>query len=205
VPVTCVWLARHGQSIWNRDKRITGQLDPPLSPMGERQAEGLAHCLAEVPLEAIVASTLQRSLRTAQVVAAGRGLAVEALSALREIHFGELQGRPRDGRDPEAERAWAAREQDKRAFRPAGGESYAELTGRVLPCLAELLTRHKGGSILIVGHRNTNRALLQGLMGWSPGVAVTVRVRSDCCYMITLGTGAPRLETRRFGEAEVLQ
>jgi broad specificity phosphatase PhoE len=205
MPVTCVWLARHGQSSWNREKIITGQLDPPLSPRGERQAEGLARCLADVPLEAIYASTLVRSRRTAQTVAVGRGVPVVELAALREIHFGELQGRPRDGRDPDVERAWAEREHDKRAFRPAGGESYDDLAARVLPCLTELLARHAGGRILIVGHRNTNRVLLQGLMGWSPEIAIAVRVRSDRCYQITLGAGTPRMETRPLVAAEIVQ
>jgi len=205
MPVTTVWLARHGQSTWNREKIITGQLDPPLSPRGERQAQELARCLAGISLEAIYASTLDRSRRTAQAVAAGRGVPVAELPALREIHFGELQGRPRDGRDPAAARAWAARERDKRAFCPAGGESYDDLAARVLPCLTELLARHAGGRILLVGHRNTNRVLLQGLMEWSPEVAIAVRVRSDCCHLITLGAGAPVLETRRILAAEIFQ
>jgi broad specificity phosphatase PhoE len=71
-------LIRHGESIWNGERRIQGNQDPPLSPRGRRQAELLAARLhAHLPkAAAIYTSPLRRAAETAQVVGAATGLSV---------------------------------------------------------------------------------------------------------------------------------
>ena len=59
--VTTVLAVRHGETAWNRESRIQGHLDIPLSPLGLAQAQRLAQALAGEPLDAIYASDLQRA------------------------------------------------------------------------------------------------------------------------------------------------
>lgn len=182
-----ILLARHGQSEWNRCKRVTGQLDPELAPEGRAQALALAELLAGIRLSAVFASDLARSRETARPVAAAHGLEVQELAALRELHFGVLQGRFRDARDPAAAALWRARKADPLGFRPPKGETFAELSLRVGGAVRRILAVHLEGTVLIVGHRNTNRAILASLLGWSPEVAVAAAVRHDRLYRLQMG------------------
>lgn len=196
--VTTVFLARHGQSRWNRCKLVTGQLDPELAPEGQTQARDLALLLRGMPLSAVCASDLSRSRETARAVAEAHGLAVQVVPALRELHFGALQGRFRDARDPEAEALWRARKADPASFRAPGGESFAELMTRVRSALRAILAAHPGGMVLIVGHRNTNRAILGTLLDRTPEIAVTAAIQHDCLYRVQMGN-PPEVSAIRFG------
>lgn len=193
-----VYLARHGQSLWNRRRIITGQLDPDLAPDGELQARELAALLRDIPLTAVYASDLTRSRRTAEVVARSHDVELRVVGALREQHFGALQGRFRDERDPAAQLQWQARTAEPLAFQPEGGESFAELLRRVGPAARAIVAAHPSGAILIVGHRNTNRAILATLMGWSPEDAVAAAIRHDCLFRLQLGN-PPGCSAQRYG------
>lgn len=182
-----IFLARHGQSEWNRCKRVTGQLNPELAPEGRAQAHALADLLAGVRLSAVFASDLARSRETARPVAESQGLELQELAALRELHFGALQGRFRDARDPAAAALWRARKADPLGFRLPGGETFTELSLRAGSAVRRILAAHREGMVLIVGHRNTNRAILASLLGWSPQVAVTASVQHNRLYRLRMG------------------
>lgn len=86
-------LVRHGESEWNRIGRYQGQQDAPLSELGLRQAEALAHRLQNEQLDAIYTSPLQRARRTAEAI--GRfhpSLPLHQDPALMEIDHGEWEG-----------------------------------------------------------------------------------------------------------------
>jgi broad specificity phosphatase PhoE len=183
-----LFIARHGQSEWNRDGRVTGQLDPALSEQGKRQANSLREVLNDVPLAAVFASPLARARDTATPTAQAHALRLDTRPELREIHLGVLQGRYRNERDPNAQRLWEERKQDIYGFRAPGGESFAELERRVVPCLTDILQNEHGRSVLIVGHRNTNRVLLGALLGWAPEAAASIPIRSRKLYEITIDT-----------------
>ena len=163
--ITTLYVARHGQSEWNNQSLITGQLNPALSPKGAQQSEALARCLHDEPLAAIYASDLQRTVDTSQPTATQKGMAIVRLPGLNEIHLGVLQGRHRDDRDPEAQALWAQWQADLWGFCVPGGERMDEFAQRVEAALYALLQRHRGERILIVGHRATNRVLLGTLLG----------------------------------------
>ncbi|MDZ4862337.1 MAG: histidine phosphatase family protein [Gemmatimonadota bacterium] len=199
-----VFLARHGQSLWNRRKLVTGQHDPALAPEGEAQAQDLAVLLRDVALSAVYASDLSRSRETARVVADEQGREVRQLPALRELHFGTMQGRFRDERDPEVATLWRARKADPLRFCAPGGESFADLITRVRFPVRQILKAHPTGTVLIVGHRNTNRAILATLLGWAPEQAVTAVVRHDCLYRLRMGT-PPGVSPIRFSSPRTVE
>jgi broad specificity phosphatase PhoE len=194
-PPTTLFLARHGQSESNHQALITGQLDVGLSPKGVQQSEAIAACLQDEPLDAIYTSALQRTQATAQPTAVAKGLPLNLRPALDEIHLGELQGRHRDERDPEAQAIWAAWQADLWGYRVPGGERFDEFAQRVGDELQALLQQHRGGRILIVGHRATNRVLLGTLFGWPRERWEALRLRNKFFYRLRLGGAAPEVAT----------
>ena len=179
-----IYLARHGQSETNLERRLCGQLDPALSPLGIEQSRQLARVLADVPLRAIFTSTLQRTVQMAAPIARARGVASVALAGLNELALGVLQGRFRDERDPEAQALWQQRKADPARFRAPGGESFPELEARVLAALDQMLESAPSGAALIIGHRESNRALLKGLLGWSTERVLQAKLRNHFVYDI---------------------
>ena len=92
-------LLRHGQSIWNRDKKFTGWSDVPLSPKGEQEAEQAAYLLKQAgfSFDVCFASSLQRATATARIVLSSMQLDVPLQQSwrLNERHYGALEGMER--------------------------------------------------------------------------------------------------------------
>lgn len=191
-PATTLYIARHGQSEWNNQRLITGQLDPGLSERGQQQSRALADCLRGEPLAAIVVSALRRTADTARPAAEALGLPMTVEPDLNEIHLGVLQGRRRDETDPEAQALWAQWVADLWHFRVPGGERFDEFDERVGRALDAILARHAGRQVLIVGHRATNRVLLGRLFGWPRERWAELRLRNKFFYRLRLrGAGEP--------------
>ena len=192
-----IFLARHGQSSLNLEQRISGQANANLSEKGLEQAQALRDVLRHEPLTAIYASSLDRAVQTARPTAEHHGLDIRALDDLREIGLGILEGRYVDERDSEACRLWAERSVNRRGFTVAGGESYPEFEARVLNCLEQIrITSY--GSILIVGHRNTNEVILARILAKGPEAGVEINVKNKYLYAITCES-APEVMTIRLG------
>ena len=85
-------LIRHAESTGNRQRRLQGRADFPLTERGRRQAEELAAALSRLPITAVSSSPIRRALHTAEAIAGPLGLKVEAQAALQEYDFGELSG-----------------------------------------------------------------------------------------------------------------
>ena len=160
-----VFLARHGETEWNAEHRLQGRSNTRLTPRGEAHARALAELLRDEPLNAIFTSTLGRTIATAKPLATARGITAEARPELVELSYGVLEGRTAEDSDPEFVRLWAERKRDPLRFRAPGGETYAELAVRVGRFVDEIRARFPDGSLLVVGHRATNRTLLALLLG----------------------------------------
>jgi broad specificity phosphatase PhoE len=161
--VTTILLARHGESDWNRDRRWQGYADRPLTDRGREQARALAERLSDIRLDAIYSSDLERARATAEAVARPRGMAVEQVPALREVDVGSWSGLTRDEaqeRYPEAFTRWLAGD--------AGwtdGETYEEMSGRVLRAIADIVGDHSDGRVLVVAHGGPIRAVHAAALG----------------------------------------
>lgn len=196
---TTLWLARHGQSEWNNQSRVTGQLDPALTDKGRLQSQALADCLRDEAMDAIYSSTLGRSVETATPTAAATGLPIVREAALCEIHMGVLQGRHRDARDAEAQALWARWQAEPWLFCVPGGERFDEFAQRVGAVLRMVLQRHAGQRVLVVGHGATNRVLLGMLLEWPRERWFELRPRNKFCYRLELGDSATRIATYTLG------
>ncbi|MCK7469917.1 MAG: histidine phosphatase family protein [Desulfomicrobium escambiense] len=131
-----LFLARHGQTL--AEGTFYGHDDVPLAPTGRAQMERLAAHLERHALAAVYSSDLQRAREGAELVAAGRGLQVQADPRLREMHLGCLEGLGRR-RGPGPAPGLAARDYASMVeYRmPGGGESLVDVWQRVAPALAE--------------------------------------------------------------------
>ena len=85
-------LIRHAESVGNRERRLQGRTDFPLTERGRHQAQELAAALSRLPVSAVYSSPIRRAVDTAEAVAARLGLAVDIQAALQEYDFGELSG-----------------------------------------------------------------------------------------------------------------
>lgn len=149
---TRVLAIRHGETAWNVDSRIQGQLDIPLNDKGRWQARRMAAALADEPLEAIYASDLARAFETAEALAAATGVAVRGEPGLRERAFGHFEGQTFaeiEQRWPELSLRWRRREPD---FGPVGGETLQAFFDRVAATARRLVAGHPGGTIALVAH-----------------------------------------------------
>lgn len=149
---TALLLIRHGETAWNAEHRIQGQLDIPMSPLGMLQAARLAECLSSEPVDAVYSSELSRAWLTAAPLAARLGLDVIAEPRLRERSFGVFEGLTLDeiaARHPAEFAQWRARDL---AWRPEGGESGQQLIERVLSAVADIVARHCGRTVALVSH-----------------------------------------------------
>ena len=149
---TKLLLIRHGETAWNAEHRIQGQLDIPLSPLGVLQSTRLAESLASEPIDAVYSSGQSRAWLTAAPLAARLGLEIIAEPRLRERSFGIFEGLTLDEiaeRYPTEFVKW--RERDP-TWRPEGGESGQQLIDRVLSAVTEIGQRHMGQTVALVSH-----------------------------------------------------
>jgi len=158
---TALILVRHGETAWNRERRIQGQLDTPLNDEGRRQAlaagERLASQRGLYELDRaggarIVASDLLRCRQTAEAIAAATGLPMSTDPRLRERSYGLFEGRTYSEvqRDMAAAfQRWLSRDPD---FDVDGGESLRTFQKRVADVLDELAQAAPGATLVVVTH-----------------------------------------------------
>jgi len=157
---TRLLLIRHAQPDEDARGRCYGRLDIGLSARGHRRAQLLARTLDRIPLAAVYSSPSTRALETAGPLAAAHQLTPSVDDALREIDFGELEGRSYDeiqAAYPDLYRSWM--ETPTRVEFP-GGESYTHLRVRALAALEAIRALHRGELAAIVSHGGVLRAML---------------------------------------------
>ena len=157
--VTRIVAIRHGETAWNAEARLQGQLDIPLNALGRRQAASLAAALRDEGLAAVYASDLGRAWHTAQALAGPLGLPLAADAGLRERCFGVFEGLTRAQIDqdwPELARRWHRREPD---FAPEGAESLLAFRDRCMATIERLARAHAGQTIALVSHGGVLDAL----------------------------------------------
>ena len=158
-------LLRHGETVWNRERRYQGWTDTPLSAEGLLQAEAAARELKEYAITAVYASPLQRARDTAAAIAAPHGLEVETDPAFKELGFGQWEGLTLDEARagfPAVYDGWA---KTPHLLSPPGGESLAQARERVLAGLERLRAGHPDEIVCLVAHGIPVRILILEVLG----------------------------------------
>jgi len=158
-------LIRHGQSTWNSEHRIQGQLDPPLSAEGRRQAELLADRLAGRRFAGFYTSDLERASETAQILALKVGAQAEPVRGLREIFLGDWEGLRTEEIAERFPEAWARWVKEPDWDVVPGGEGAADFDGRVGAALDDIFSRRDRGDVLVVTHGGVIQIALHRVVG----------------------------------------
>lgn len=149
---THICLVRHGETEWNAERRIQGQIDIGLNDTGHRQAAAAGHWLAGAGIAALYSSDLRRARTTAEAIGAVLGLTPSLAPELRERRYGVFEGltyAEAQARFPDGYAAFEGRNAD---YDFAGGESLRTMYGRVTGKLRELAAVHSGQAIAVVVH-----------------------------------------------------
>ena len=158
-------LIRHAQTIWNREKKIQGHSDAPLTAVGERQASSWGQLLLRYQWDRILASDAGRALTTAERLNAFLKIPIEIDPRFREQDWGQWVGKT----IPQIQTAAAGllNEQIKAGweFCPPGGEDRTSVLARSRAALQEAFNRWPGENILVVTHEGVIKSLIYYLSG----------------------------------------
>lgn len=160
-----LYLVRHGETDWNKQRRIQGQVDIPLNEFGKSLAVKTAAGLKDIPFAVCYSSPLGRAVETAKLILSGRDVPVITDERIEEMAFGEWEGRccSKEGWNlPERFRAFF---DDPEHYEPAeGGEDFAAVRARVGEFLSWLCAQkqYQGENILIATHG----AALSGMLNY---------------------------------------
>jgi probable phosphoglycerate mutase len=158
-------LARHGQTEWHRENRYVSRTDIGLDATGREQARVLARRAEREGVDLVLSSPLARALGTARPAAEPLGLEVRADERLRELDFGDWEGRTLGeirAEDPEAVRRFEA---DAAGTGFPGGEPLESGAGRALEVFRDLYGSHAGRTVLVVAHNTLLRLALCRMLG----------------------------------------
>lgn len=166
--VTRIFLIRHGATMLTAEDRFAGATDVELSDEGRSQVRRLAERLSLIPVDAVYASPLGRTVETARILAMPHRMEVQTSDGLKEIshgHWEQMTRREVEEAYPEEAAAW---DRDPFTFAPIGGETGLAVTARALPALLEIVRLHEGKPVIVVSHKATIRLLLSSLLGFDP-------------------------------------
>lgn len=174
-----VYLVRHGETEWNVARRIQGQSDSPLTPLGEHQAHQVAQRMKNAGITHIFTSDLGRTRQTADIIAQACGDCQVILDAgLRELNMGVLETRDIDSLSAEEEGWRKQMVNGTPDGRIPQGESMAELAKRMHGVLERCLALPEDSRPLLVSHGMALGCLLGTILGLPASAERRLRLRN---------------------------
>ncbi|MRR54318.1 MAG: alpha-ribazole phosphatase [Deltaproteobacteria bacterium] len=181
---TRIYLIRHGEIAGSEVLRYNGQSDVLLTPKGLDQYHLLAQRLKDVPASACYTSDLTRCVQGAEILCAQREMAFESRRELRELSFGDWEGMAWTELAERFPEAWKNRMRDFVEFRAPGGENLLDLRDRVVPVIHQIVSRHVGEEVFVIGHGGVNRIILLDAMGAPPSSMFRIEQEYGCLNII---------------------
>ncbi|MBI5251280.1 MAG: histidine phosphatase family protein [Desulfomonile tiedjei] len=174
-----VILVRHGETWDNREGRIMGSSDSPLTPEGIQVAKLLAKSIVNEKISVAFSSSLGRALSSAEIYTRDINCPVLPRPAMCELACGLWEGRIRTEAEPgrtAIRTTWYDR--------PPGGESYSDAEDRVGSFIRELNSSDYSNPVLVVGHAGINRVFLKLWLGLPPDHAIRILFAHDMLYVL---------------------
>ena len=170
-------LIRHGETIWQREKRYQGKSDVPLSPEGQKRLHAASY---QPPF--VYVTPLLRTRQTARILFPDSEQIV--IPGLQEMDFGSFEGRTADEMESDPDyRTWV---EGKGLGRCPGGECYEEFSNRVCHTFEFLLKESPDQNLVIVAHGGTQMAILErygyphrNYWEWMTGCGKGYRLKGD--------------------------
>lgn len=187
-------LIRHAETLWNRERRIQGHQDSPLTPEGEMMADAWGRMLGVFHWDRILSSDTGRAVATAVRINACLGLPIDTHPRLRELDWGRWTSKTvAQLREEEGERV-VAQERAGWDFQPPQGESRRSQLDRSRAVLLEAARQWPGHSILVVTHEGVIKSLAHFLAGTVPLTAAGVGVQPYRLHWISAAGGRLSLD-----------
>ncbi|MEP7212873.1 MAG: histidine phosphatase family protein [Acidobacteriota bacterium] len=198
MPLTRLYLIRHGQSAGNAEGRFGGHGPTPLSVLGKKQAELVGQALAKEGITAIYSSDLTRAVQTAEPLSQILGLPINQRTAFRERNVGVLEGLTFDESKETFPKDYYALIDRNVHHVITNGESYRNLLRRSSGELWEILRDEMGGKIAIFSHTGAICFLTLHLMG------AIRRDTKQTPWIVTSNCGVNRFEVRGRNNVRIL-
>lgn len=163
--ITRFGLIRHAQTRWNREKRIQGRSDSPLTADGKRQATRWGQLLKQFAWDRIIASDTGRAHETAKLINVCLNISLTTDSRLREQDWGQWAGKTIAQLKTEVPHELDAQASAGWVFCPPGGEDRQNVQKRSQKALLEAAAQWPGSSILVVTHEGVIKSLIYHLCG----------------------------------------
>lgn len=185
--MTTLLLVRHATTA-STGQRLGGRTQAELDPRGRAQAEATAQRLADLPLRAVYASPLARTMQTAQALAAPHRLPVREVEGLLEVEYGRWTDRPL--RPLYRTKLWPVIQARPSLVRFPDGETIRQMQGRAVDALEELVARHRQTMIAAVTHADVIKAVVAFYLGLPLDLFQRLVVTPASVTVLALGPGA---------------
>ncbi|MBV1819113.1 histidine phosphatase family protein [Clostridium cochlearium] len=157
---TILYITRHGQTIWNTQRKMQGWKDSPLTQLGLKQAKRLGKRLEDDNIDIIYSSPLGRALKTAKIIRGQRDISILCDERLKEIKLGKWEGIEHYVIDSDYKEEIYNFWNNPKLYKSVEGETFLQLRNRVKDFLDEIIKKHKNKTILIVTHAITLKAIM---------------------------------------------
>lgn len=159
--MTRLFLTRHGETEWNKEARMQGWGDSPLTPLGMKQGEWLRDRMIETQIDVIYTSPLGRAYRTAETIRGDRDIKIIESDGLKEIRLGRWEGLSQDEIQKKDMMNYFYFWNEPLKYVPTfNGETFGQVMDRSHNSISDILRKEKGKNILIVTHTVTLKAYL---------------------------------------------
>ncbi|PYN75819.1 MAG: histidine phosphatase family protein [Candidatus Rokuibacteriota bacterium] len=160
-----LFVVRHGETAWVRERRFAGSRDIPITETGRHQCAAVGRALTGSAVAAVYASPLERARASAEVIAQPLGLPVRIAAAFSEMDFGAWEGLTLDevrARFPEAWEQWRSA---PHLCKRSDAEALPDVAERVAAGVETLRVAHAGQSVVLVSHAIVARVIVLGALG----------------------------------------
>lgn len=183
--LTNIFLARHGQTEYNRLNQIQGRgIDISLNKTGRQQARAIARHLKDIRLDRIYGSSLKRSRETAGIVAKKKGVELFSHPDLDEMDFGRLEGRPISEIETELDRGHENWKSGNISFAFEKGECPRTVLQRAHGRIVDIMREHHGLNLMFVLHGRLIRILLSHWLEYGLSAMYRVPHENGAVYHI---------------------
>jgi broad specificity phosphatase PhoE len=188
-----LYVVRHGETEWNKNKTVMGQMDSALTSEGVRHVKATAEALKDVHFDAIFSSDSPQAQRTAEIIRLDRKLAVQTSKLLRERSYGHFEGKPSAEYYETIQHLLEEKEklveQEQWKFRLSEDmESDGELADRFIVQLREIAASYPGKTVLVATHGGCIRTFLMRTDPANYGVWLHIHF-PNAGYVKTLSDG----------------
>lgn len=183
-PHTRIYLIRHGQVAGFDQARYNGQTDVALTDLGVEQYHLVKERLAETKISACYSSDLSRCSIGAEIICGQFGIEPVRRNELRELNVGVWEGMTWQEIQSRWPEQWQARLADLVNYRIPQGENPLDVEARLMPVIGEIVERHSGQEILVVGHGGVNRIVLLNAIGAPLSAMFNIEQSYGCLNII---------------------